>query len=667
MKLLVRVFGVLLLSTTTLFTAGCGSSFDGSSVPPSQTSLGAIQGMLHGGQQAVAGAKIYLFATGTGGSAGNGVTAASKNESFSLLTSSGNTSFDGTNYYVVSGTYGDFSISGDYQCTVGSQVYIYAVGGNTGSGENSNAGFLAGLGACPAAKNLATTVPFIYMDEISTVVTAYALAGFATDATHISTGSAIAGTGIANAMATVANLTNIATGLTYATTHATGSSGTIPQDMINAIADILAACINSNPSSSSSCSTLLNDDRSGGGQTGTKATDTATAAIYLAQHPYSSQVGTLFNLITGVANPFPTSLKSAPANYVIAVTYTGNGVTRSPVNPDPGYPGTVAVDGLGDVWVVNYSTNTVSAFSPLGVPLSGSPFSDNGNISVPYGLAVDTNNRIWIANYGPNSASKESISILNDDGSAYADPTDNGTNCINDGGNIAFDNSGNAWLSQIGGYSVCKMTSTATNLTIVGGTSLSNPLGIAGDASGNMWVASTDQGGGHSQVNKFNSSGTNINGSPFLASQILNPFSVAIDMNGNAWVSNASNMVEIASGGSIGPAITGGGIAAPNGVAVDGANNIWETDYGTYNSTTNRPNGNGAVIELNSSGTALSGTAGYQSGTTFSGQGLAIDGSGNVWVDNLVANSVRELIGAAAPVVTPLSLAVKNNQLGIRP
>jgi hypothetical protein len=46
---------------------------------------------------------------------------------------------------------------------------------------------------------------------------------------------------------------------------------------------------------------------------------------------------------------------------------------------------------------------------------------------------------------------------------------------------------------------------------------------------------------------------------------------------------------------------------------------------------------------------------------------LAIDGSGNVWVSNNTGNSVTEIVGAAAPVVTPLALAVKNNTLGKRP
>jgi hypothetical protein len=37
--------------------------------------------------------------------------------------------------------------------------------------------------------------------------------------------------------------------------------------------------------------------------------------------------------------------------------------------------------------------------------------------------------------------------------------------------------------------------------------------------------------------------------------------------------------------------------------------------------------------------------------------GLAIDGAGNVWVTNFTANSVTEFVGLATPVVTPISPA----------
>jgi hypothetical protein len=46
---------------------------------------------------------------------------------------------------------------------------------------------------------------------------------------------------------------------------------------------------------------------------------------------------------------------------------------------------------------------------------------------------------------------------------------------------------------------------------------------------------------------------------------------------------------------------------------------------------------------------------------------IAIDGSGNVWVTNTGDSSLTEFVGAAAPVVTPLAAAVKNNNQGGQP
>jgi hypothetical protein len=47
--------------------------------------------------------------------------------------------------------------------------------------------------------------------------------------------------------------------------------------------------------------------------------------------------------------------------------------------------------------------------------------------------------------------------------------------------------------------------------------------------------------------------------------------------------------------------------------------------------------------------------------------GVALDGSGNVWVAAAGSQSVDELVGAGTPVVTPLVSAVKNNMIAAAP
>ena len=101
---------------------------------------------------------------------------------------------------------------------------------------------------------------------------------------------------------------------------------------------------------------------------------------------------------------------------------------------------------------------------------------------------------------------------------------------------------------------------------------------------------------------------------------------------------------------------------------MDGAGNVWISNRGT----------NG-VTELSSNGTILSPVAtapatspiGFVHPANTTGNQLAIDPSGNVWIANNTtntnANSIFEIVGAAAPTVTPNALALKNNAIGVKP
>jgi len=96
-------------------------------------------------------------------------------------------------------------------------------------------------------------------------------------------------------------------------------------------------------------------------------------------------------------------------------------------------------------------------------------------------------------------------------------------------------------------------------------------------------------------------------------------------------------------------AISGGGLQAPGGIAIDGAGNAWVTNF------------RGASLSEFASLGANAGGAPLSPATSgFTGAGLAqpfsaaIDSSGNIWIANFGNNSVTEFIGIAAPVRTPL-------------
>jgi len=195
-----------------------------------------------------------------------------------------------------------------------------------------------------------------------------------------------------------------------------------------------------------------------------------------------------------------------------------------------------------------------------------------------------------------------------------------------------------------------------------GGT-LSQPAGIAIDPSGDAWIQNS------STVVELNNADTAALGPPYAGGFLNQPTGIAIDHSGDAWIANAGSftVTEISSFGSVLSGSNGfgnDGLDQPEGIAIDGAGNVWTANY----------NG-GSVAELTNSGILLSGDNGY----AFNGnsvvlpQAVAIDGSGNVWIGNLAGNgnaangSITELVGAAAPVVTPLAVGVKNNTLGTKP
>ena len=322
-----------------------------------------IKGVVHGGQQPLNGAHIYMYAASTGGYGGNGIAASSSNASTSLLTSATGNPADGSgNFYVTTDINGNFEINGAYACTPNTQVYLYSVGGDpqvngvgTPSGVNLAATMMAVVGNCASAtpSGAFPGVTFVAINEVSTVVTAFALAGFATDPLHIGapsavSGHALSGTGLANAFSTALNIVNQASGVPNPT-FPLHSNVTVPVTRINTVADILAACVNSSGTGSSGCSTLFTNTTYA-----TAPTDTATAAIHFAQNP-GGNIGNLLGLPTNTS-PFQPFFSSAN-DLALTLNYAGGGLSG---------PSGVAIDGAGNAWVTNPSDDAVTVISNPG-------------------------------------------------------------------------------------------------------------------------------------------------------------------------------------------------------------------------------------------------------------------------------------------------------------
>jgi hypothetical protein len=606
--------------------AGCGVSTTPATLTPSAGV--ALQGRVRGGQQPVVGAHVYLFAANTTGNGGPGIAASSSNASLSLLNSSSTGHSDSVGAYVLTDANGAFSITGDYTCTSGQQVYLYALGGNPGAGTNSYSGFLAALGNCPVAGNFAGAVPYIWMNEISTVAAAYAFAGYATDATHVSSsGTALALTGIANAFATAANLANIATGNPLTTTP--GGNGTVPSATIITLANILATCVNSadqsfmgQPARSSACVNLLNANYSNGAQ-GYAALDTATAAIFMAHNP-AHNVSYLYGL-PGSNLAFGTGLTSAPNDFSLTLIFTG-GLAAGRY---------LAVDGSGSIRVADGASNKIVTFSPSGAVAST---VTNSCLNGPDPVTIDASGDLWtVSNNGANGVLCE----FNASGSLMASHSIPAYGYL-----IAIDTSGNLWVPSTNGSNsnnLNKLNSTGSSITTYTNGGLYQPTYAAIDGSSNVWVSNSN-----STLSKFNNSTPDSN-SPFTVSGFSNLRGLAVDPSNNLWGVNASfTIAESTSAGvaaSGAPFNTGSSLLGKD-IAIDGLGQVWALGdlFNPFGTSTY------SLIGLNSSGASITGSTGLvPPGTPYT---MAIDGSGNLWL--AASTQLEEVVGLAAPVVTPV-------------
>ncbi|MGA7156937.1 MAG: NHL repeat-containing protein [Acidobacteriaceae bacterium] len=517
-----------------------------------------------------------------------------------------------------------------------------------GSGANTSTGSATALGAtnpaivnlamvglCPGTGNFTNSVQSVYMNEVSTTAMAYAMSGFATDGLHIGTSSSNL-IGLQNAALNAANLYNIQGGVyELAGNSAAGEgqianqatpagNGTAPQAELDTVANILAACVdsaNTSTTTSAACNTLFTDATSTGTTSGTKPVNTAAAAFNMVHNPGATNVVDLWELPTGIV-PFAPELTSAPKDFTAAITYTNLSA-----------PGSIAIDASGDAFVPTNSTSGyVTKLSPQGAVLATSASGGSGFDSI----AVAPNGNAYVAASGSNAVYRFTSALGAVSGSPWTSPT------LSAPTSVIADSSSNVYVTDGGGNAdiIRKFSSTGTLSASITNTCMNGVTQISLDASGYLWADSFANSSG---CRLSNPSGT---ATFSLGESMLEPENVAVDSNGNGWVALESQnyIAEVTTGGS-GAITNGGGLSSPTWVAIDGSNNIWvASNASPY-----------ALSEFNNAGTAITSCSGYQGGTLNTPSFLAIDASGDVWVPNKGSNSVTEIIGAATPVVTPLS------------
>ena len=615
---------------------GCGAREKSASVSPMM-----LEGKVHGGNQPVAGAAIQLYAAGSTGYA---------SAATPLLT-----------LPVFSLPDGSFSITGEYACpSATTQVYLTASGGNPGlaPGTNNTAlAMMAALGNCGSL----TSTTYITVNEVSTVAAVFSLAPFMTGTGNVGT-SATNAAGLQNAMLSPGIMVPTATGAAAISTSTNiqgyQQPGTqMPTAKIDTLGDVLAACVNSDGSTSAGmpCGLLFAATTPAGGSA---PTDTVQAALSMAQH---LTTGVNAQIALSAANaPFQPTLTAAPADWAL-----GYGSVQQEE-----YVNTAALDGLGDFWSAGFYENAPGFISGSG-PDAGFARSSS---SLSFGMALDQNENLWLLSAQSANGSASGVYEVSPSGSnlpcsASCGPYTFANDYIF---SIAVDRSNRVWMVGANG-TLYEMTTSGTLLSPPGGyTGLgldSNYYGyifegqgptrsphMAFDNNGALWVTSGISGA----LTKIVQSGTGVTAVSYTGGNLVNPEAIAIDHSGGVWVGSngpesapAPRLTKFNPDGSVALAsfmpATGCG---STGLAIDGGGNLWTTGNCVYSAA----------------GVALAGALG--DGYAHLGSEVAgVDASGSVWSLGYAysVSAYTKLVGVAVPTGTSLSEALAAGTLGARP
>jgi streptogramin lyase len=295
------------------------------------------------------------------------------------------------------------------------------------------------------------------------------------------------------------------------------------------------------------------------------------------------------------------------------------------------------VDGAGNVFVADRGNDTIRKITPAGVvtTLAGTVGSSG---------SAD----------GTGAAASFSLNL--DDWNLFS--------------GVAVDGADNVFVADSSNHTIRMVTSTGVVTTLAGSARLFGsvdgtgatarfafPYGVAVDGAGNVFVADS----GNDTIRKITPAGVvttlagtgrssgSADGTGAVA-KFYNPCGVAVDRVGNVLIADLSNST-IRKITPIGVVTTLARLEdSPEGVAVDGAGNVFVAGNDTIRKVTPA----GVVTTL--AGTAgSSGSAdGTGSAASFNGaSGVAVDGAGNVFVADSGNNTIRKVTPAG--VVTTLA------------
>ena len=351
-------------------------------------------------------------------------------------------------------------------------------------------------------------------------------------------------------------------------------------------------------------------------------------------------------------------------------------------------PTAIALDASDNLYVADSSNHLIRKVTPNAVVTtvagSGLPGFTDGAASVasfnfPCGVALDSLGNVFVIdrlNYAIRRIAPNGT-VTTHAGSGSNDSVDNtglAASFMEPRG-LAADSSGDLYVAEL--TAIRKVTSTGVVTTLAGGKQTGGfadgtgvnakflfPLGVALDGGGNVIVADTYNnavrqvtaaGVATTLAGKGGSSGYAEGTGTSVRFNF--PLGVALDSSRNLYVADAVNgairritpagVVSTFVGGSAFFVDATGGppeFSGPHGVAIDVNNNVYVADK--FNHSIRKVTPAGVVTTL-----AGSGSPGFSNGTgraaTFNGpEGVAVDGSGNVYVADTDNNAIRKITPA---------------------
>ncbi len=193
--------------------------------------------------------------------------------------------------------------------------------------------------------------------------------------------------------------------------------------------------------------------------------------------------------------------------------------------------------------------------------------------------------------------------------------------------------------------------------------SLDSPAGVAIDPSGNIYIADTHNqrirkvsGGTITTIAGTGIAGFSGDGGSGTSATLSNPTALALDASGNLYIADTDNhRIRRISGTTIttvagngeqffsgdNAAATAAGLDSPNGVAIDAAGNLYIGD--THNQRVRVVNTSGTITTLaGNSSKAYAGDGGAATASSLARpRGLSVDAQGNIYVADSDNNRIR--------------------------